>query len=88
MGFIQSILSALGPELSAAVASGIVYFANKVTGIIAGWSDWAKRAAYVVLTTGIGWVGSHFGLDVSGPAAFGAALVALVLFHIGAATKA
>lgn len=83
MGLFGTLLTAIGPELSALLASFFVWLANKEAAIISGWNPWLKRVTVVALSAAIAWFGSKTGIDISSAQAAAAGIVAVIVYKFG-----
>lgn len=85
--FIVALASSLAPVLVPLIGSGVTWLLNRASGVISGWPNPVKQVFYIAFTTGVGVLGSRFGLDISTAGAFASSLFGLGLFHLGKASS-
>jgi hypothetical protein len=85
---LASILNALaGPVIVPLLTSGFVFVLTKYTTFVANLANPLKQVLVVVVGVLLGYVGQHFGLDVTTAQGFAASLVALGVFQLGKAKR-
>lgn len=75
------------PVLVPLVTSGVFWLMNTYTSFVAKRSDGVKRVLVIVVGTLLGWVGQHYGLDVTSAEGFAGSLVAIGIFQLGKAKR-
>jgi hypothetical protein len=73
------------PILVPLLTSGIVYVLNTYTTAVARLANPLKQLLVVTVGVLLGYVGQHFGLDITTAGGFASSLVALGIFQLGKA---